>query len=1277
MLPNQRKVNIEIELDFENEEVLNGLQNWLDLGLISEAKVKVICEDYLSCDLPESIILQSLTTNKKNVKVKETQIEIPTDLIKQKTKIKDKPNILVSLWIKFYQEITVKWLLFLGLFLVIASSSILAATQWDKFPDWFQYLILFSYTLTFWGISFWAKKQENLTLTSETLLAISFLLIPVNFWAIDTFVWVSSWAEWILSAIAILTLSYIYFFTTKFYQQYLTVTNFLIITYLQIGWQLKNFGWLAIYGGIISILVSLILAKNKEGIAYLFLAFITILVRGIFVERLPISELGLVIGICGWIFTQLSLFQLDKTETSSEAKLISKIFQSLGYLFLFGGWLVAFIHIKWQAVGISWLALSFFSQRLTKYWLKRDLIVIFFVAIQSYFISDSLIPQIWLANIYPWLLNITSANQYPFSVLGITIFPYLLIWVTFTGWLYKKQKLKLALLGEYFSLTILLSLTIISWINPLLKCLNLFCSTLTLIYLTYRCQPLKLVLIYLTHLWGLLTILHSIDYLFINLTQQHPTTQQWGLIFLILTVIELCLTCQQLSRENRQKMWCQSCWHFGLAVATISYGLFWYQSQFIFSPHVNHNFDSLWLLTPICLTLVASRSYDNRRHLAVGLSFVSLILMQALTISHPVMRLVSVGIATVLMVANTYYYPSELLAGINFIFAFAFLVVLLWGKISVASWFLVGAFLITLLWLLPIISQSVSISNPLIKLYVKIANGWAIVISTVELTLITIQYLLLPLFPQWQLMLASVLIALVMIIRYRKQLNYPAVYGVSWALEICLIELFLLINASRLQLASANVAVGFLALVLINKFKHYTCHRFLSVAPLVYAIMAIYLRLNFFTNYTGLITLGAAIIGICVGYFRNQGKLITYLSLAGITIAIYELVIYQIWINPDKNITDACTLLAIVSAFLAFSYRLFGWNLHRKNNIYFLNIPRLEINLIAHIHWALATLIRAMGIAFLQLFFVASEPKLTPISLIISLLLATYGILQAKDKDSLSEEEQKKNLKYNDLWVYLGVTEMFSTLIYSRFIFKQLAFLDSYSAILFVVFGLAIYQIPWGDFGWNVKPWQRVSSSIPTLMVLLTWKNISFLSLVMVALFYILIGIKQQNIRWSYFSCLLLDWAIGRWLWQNGIYDPLWFAVLVGLTFIYVAQIDPYFSSRKRHFYRLLGSGIICLFAVLFHQNIGGLLPIFISLGFIFIAIPTQIRAFLYIGTIHFCLTIFYQLIVLLFVYSFVKWLIGLAMGVSLIVIAANFEQHKDSIQQIWQDSLRKLQSWK
>lgn len=186
MLPNQKKINVEIELDFENEEVLNGLQNWLDLGLISEAKVKVICEDYLSCDLPESIILQSLTTNQENVEVKETQIEIATDLIKEKTNIKDKPNILVSLWIKFYQEITVKWLLFLGLFLVIASSSILAATQWDKFPDWFQYLILFSYTLTFWGISFWAKKQDNFTLTSETLLAISFLLIPVNFWAIDT-----------------------------------------------------------------------------------------------------------------------------------------------------------------------------------------------------------------------------------------------------------------------------------------------------------------------------------------------------------------------------------------------------------------------------------------------------------------------------------------------------------------------------------------------------------------------------------------------------------------------------------------------------------------------------------------------------------------------------------------------------------------------------------------------------------------------------------------------------------------------------------------------------------------------------------------------------------------------------------------------------------------------------------------------------------------------------------------------------------------------------------
>ena len=630
------------------------------------------------------------------------------------------------------------------------------------------------------------------------------------------------------------------------------------------------------------------------------------------------------------------------------------------------------------------------------------------------------------------------------------------------------------------------------------------------------------------------------------------------------------------------------------------------------------------------------------------------------------------------MIINTYYFYFRLLAVINFVFAFGVVIALLWGKISLQSWFIVGAIAIIFLWLFPILFKNTS--HNLLKLYVKVANGWAIFLSSLELIIITLGYLLQkPLSPRWELMLSSVLIAGVMIIRYQHKPNYGVVYGVTWAIEICLIEIFLLIQASRLELAVANIALGLLGLFILNRIKNHPYIHTISISPLVYALMAIYLRINYFNDDTGLITFGAAMIGIGVGYFRSREKTITYLSIAGISLAVYELVIYQVLQSPEKNIVDACTLLAIVNAFFAFSYRLFAWWLHLKNQTTIFHIPRLEIHLIAHIHWALATLIRAIGTALPQFIFLSSQPKLTPIGLVITLLLATYGILQARHTDP--ETSSSSANKYKDLWVYLGMTQIFSTLIYTRLIFSQLAFLDAYNVIIFTVFALAIYQIPWGNLGWKAQVWQRISLTIPGLMVLITWQDVSFLSLVMVAIFYLQISISQGNIRWSYFSYLLVSWAIGRWLWQSQFDDPLWYAILAGLIFIYVAQVDPFYKNpprnSERHYFRLLGSGIICLFAVLFHQEASlGLVPIVISLGFMIAGLSTQIRAFLFVGTINFLLTVFYQLIILVFIYSFLKWVISFISGISLIIIAANFERHKGQFNRIWQNYWAQLEEW-
>lgn len=82
-------------------------------------------------------------------------------------------------------ELSVAWLLLLGLFLVVVSSGVLAASHWEQFSPTAQYGVLLAYTAAFGVGAGWIQRQEGLRLTGQTLEAIALLLVPVNVWALD------------------------------------------------------------------------------------------------------------------------------------------------------------------------------------------------------------------------------------------------------------------------------------------------------------------------------------------------------------------------------------------------------------------------------------------------------------------------------------------------------------------------------------------------------------------------------------------------------------------------------------------------------------------------------------------------------------------------------------------------------------------------------------------------------------------------------------------------------------------------------------------------------------------------------------------------------------------------------------------------------------------------------------------------------------------------------------------------------------------------------------
>ncbi|NJM88683.1 MAG: hypothetical protein HC847_17445 [Hydrococcus sp. RU_2_2] len=78
----------------------------------------------------------------------------------------------------------------------------------------------------------------------------------------------------------------------------------------------------------------------------------------------------------------------------------------------------------------------------------------------------------------------------------------------------------------------------------------------------------------------------------------------------------------------------------------------------------------------------------------------------------------------------------------------------------------------------------------------------------------------------------------------------------------------------------------------------------------------------------------------------------------------------------------------------------------------------------------------------------------------------------------------------------------------------------------------------------------------------------------------------------------------------------------------------------------------------------------------IFLGLGLQIRAFLFVGTITFILTGFYQLVILSFERPLAKWIIGLIAGIIFIFIAANFERRREAIMRVIQNWIEKLTYW-
>jgi hypothetical protein len=1310
-------LKIEVRLPSTHRELLHGLDIWLRLGLISDAQVRHICQEFLVC----RVELQPQAIPEPQETFANVELSDATSLHQgNATPAAKKPNILSRMLQSLGEELSVRWLLFLGMFLVVVSSGVLAASQWEKFPPSGQYGVLLAYTLSFWGISFWAGRQSNLSLTTRALLIVTLLLVPVNFWAMDSF---SLWQNplgWIVVAIASVVLTAITvllcdnrLFAINKQARRLPLLNILGLSYLHWGWQIPGFPLIAVYLATVGTTIATIYhTRNQQrqiapveerqtdlGISLpsvvIIYALLVLLVRAMFIVRVDVQELGLAMGICGWLVAWLAQNltpspsgQAERGAVNGEVRSNNATsaspptpptlpWQLLGGILLFLGWLVSVsAPFPWQATAVSGLGLWFLGRRLQLRGTPMDVAAIFVIGLETIWLGWELVPS----QLQQWAIatgtQLTYSQNAPWALLSVALFPYVVFMLALTDRLYRADKAQLANFGEQLTLVFGISLTGLSLLNPTLRSLNLLLSTITLGRVSQR-RPTRISLVYMTQITGVLTLCSIIDRLLPNLN-----TQVWASIVLAVAVAEWLFSCLG------NGVWQRSAWHMGLGLAVLSYALLWKNAELAWfgSGNGSEHWGLIWLIVPMTLTGIAILGWKNRdrpwrgfAHRAVArptlngwLSVAALGLAQSLTLPLSGGRLISLAIASALMFLNTQYLQHKLSALITVGFGLGFIAALLWEgvpglpQLSIEGWFVAGAVCTIGLWLVrTLLSRR---ENELVAIYAEATDKWAIALCSVELLLLSLHSLLVyqGLAQSGFLYLTSSAIILGAIVyRSWQQPTNWGFYGIGWCLELLIAEVLGFGDRSIIKIAIANIALGLITQLLGEWWRRK--HRLEQlpnrwhILPLVYGVFGAVLRSSSFANWTGLSTLAIALIAIGVGRRRQEFKPLVYLGLVGVSISVYELLLYQLLQVPGGAFGDGLIAMSVLGTGIMYAYRILSpWLVD------YLRLTTEELKVVAHVHWAVSSCLLLCAT-----FSPIAINRL--VGLGVGVFLIRYAIFQGR---------YHPQIRIAETWVYLGLLEIAGLRIYWIHTAVGRLFagpLLPWRAPIASVVAYFLYILPWERWGWSKRPWQNAAYILPLIYLWESRAEIYPVGLLITAGFYAFVAKFSEKFRFTYVSVVLIDWALFRWFSGLHLTDGLWYVTLIGLSLLYVAQCDPGLRlpemKASRHWLRLLGSGLICGWAIVFHQDTAFIPGIF-SLIAIFAGLALRVRAFLYVGVGTFFITSFYQLVIFSLRYPFFKWVVGLLVGIVLISIAANFETRREQLNSLLRNTTEELQEW-
>jgi hypothetical protein len=1309
----QSNAPIDILLRIHSDQValLEGLEVWLKLGLISEADVRRIGEQHLVCAVPvPAIVAPAIAPSTPNLPdfptsvTAESQPAIATPLQPPTQPHSPLTRMLRS----FMEEVSVLWLLFLGVFIVIASSAVLAASQWQNVSPLGQYGILFTYTALFWVVAVRISQRAQVQVTAQMLRVTTLLLIPINFWVMDGFRLWRSGLGWVVAAIAavlltammihLLRLNHSRSAQSRVNTSRSKLSNNLLLhsaalSWLHWGWSSPGFPVLAVYVGTILTAVELFYESQTEirdgsqnhnhqtrsqtspdfdptnqflalfqlPLVRLTIACETLLLiaRAVLAAQVPFSQLGLAFGICGWILGWLA-------HRSPAQQLWSKA----GWGLLLFGWSVAVGSEPWQAIAISSLAAGLLVNQLQRRPRLWELTLLLLVGLQSWWLLWRLPPDGWRESVIDFAINIAGNQFMPFALVGLGFFPTVGLASVGADILRRKQQPALAKFTEQMALILGVLLLTTGVLNPLIRATTLTMGLLILVSIVWRRQgKSETQLIYLTHIIGLLSVAAWLRFALPQLSLNY-----WGLLLLVGMLAEWVF-----SLSPNTIKWRRSAWHLGLGMAGLSYGL---AAIAVSLTLENYSYWSLaQLATPIALTGIAFSRHVRSQNpaspeLVSRLSTLVLILIQPLTFDSVIPRLAGLGVASLLMIPNTQRSREGITAGISVGFGLTFAATLMWHyfatQFDFVNWLTLSAIAIILLWLLD--SFWHRHDRPVERLYAQAATHWGIALMLPTLLVLIGYNLAIYGFMQsasWQWLHPAIGLMLALGYRLWSRPSDWAIYSLAVTIEIIAAAAVGATGKSVDALAIATLGLGLITQLLGDAWLNLPAIRAFSpnlqprfswqIIPLGYALLGLWPAHQQFTAYTGLYTLAAALVGVGIGR-RTPTKVLLYVSILAVSGAAYELLLYQLQQAEGGSSGDGIALLAGLAIAIAIAQRLLSrWLLP------YLRLSATNLRWIAHLHWLLG-----IGLALLALANPLSNWGDT-LWLIVMTSLTLYGVIEGRR---------------TEFWTYAGMVTAGIAIGYTLHRALPQQWLGEWAAAIASGVGLLLFVLPWQAWGWSIRPWQRSARVLPGLLVGLTVWQISIQSLLITAAFYAWLAKTAVQVRLSYLSVFLADWAVLRILVERSQLEPLWLALTFGGSLLYVAQVDPSLRQtserNKRHLLRCLATGIIC-FTALYQAEMGignlpdlllGFLTILVGIGFVFAGIALRVRAFLYIGTATFIFSVLRQIWYFIDAYSLLLWAVGIIFGSLLIWVALTFEARRTQVIDFVQYWLGELENW-